>query len=73
MATLFAAAFPDAGFEAIAQWFDHTKAVGLFIVYSFFPVVAAALCCVGRGVAYPLISRRLWEPPHRDEEDGLYG
>ena len=73
LAVLLDAAFPGAGLDMVASWFDDTKAIGLYIVFAFFPVVSAGLNSMGHGVVYPWIGGRLWEEPRQKEADGIYG
>jgi len=72
-ATLLDTAFPEMGIDAVAGWFNETKAVALYIVFSVFPVLAAALTSMGYAVIYPWIGPRLREEPRPKEADEVYG
>ncbi len=65
-------AFPEQGIAEAAAWFDHSKAIGLYIVYCFFPATSAALVAMGRNVVYPLVGKRLWPQAPQDGLDSVY-
>jgi len=73
LATLLDTAFPGIGFEAAAEWFDSVKAVGLYVVFCFFPVAAATLCAMGYNIVYPWIGPHLRQEPGPREVDEIYG